>query len=225
MKEKLKIWHISDTHAQHNLLEIPKNIDMVIHSGDSTNYHDIVRNQPEFDLFIEWFANLPIKHKILIAGNHDAWALKQYNKNKIKNLGIIYLEHEFEFIEGKLIFGSPYTPTFGNWHFMKDRSKLHQYWEELSTGIDILVTHGPPKFILDLSYNKNHQLEYCGDNSLFKKVMEIKPKYHLFGHIHNSEDCFNEGVRKFKDITFINSSVVTDGKFGKLSSNGNIFEI
>lgn len=223
--KKLKIWHISDTHAQHNLLEIPVNIDMVIHSGDSTNYYNIIRNQQEFDVFVHWFANLPIKHKVLIAGNHDAWALKQYNKDKLKDLGIIYLEHEYCEIENKLIFGSPYTPTFGQWYFMKDRSKLFHYWEVLIPNIDILVTHGPPKFILDLSYNKNHQLEYCGDNSLFKKVMEIKPKYHLFGHIHNSEDCFNEGIRRFKDVIFINSSLVTDGKFGKLSSNGNIIEL
>jgi Icc-related predicted phosphoesterase len=223
--KKLKIWHISDTHAHHDLLEIPKDIDIVIHSGDSTNYPDIVRNQPEFDLFIHWFAHLPIKHKILIAGNHDAWALKLYNKDKLKDLGIIYLEHEYCDIQGQLIFGSPYTPTFGNWHFMKDRGKLHQYWEALTSDIDILVTHGPPKFILDLSHNQNHELEYCGDNALFKKVLEIKPQFHLFGHIHNSKDCYNEGIRKFRDITFINSSVVTDGKFGKLSSNGNIFKI
>ena len=221
----MNIWHISDTHSYHNLLRIPSDIDMVIHSGDSTNYFDYFRNQPEFEKFIEWFSQLPIKYKVLIAGNHDAWAMKKYNVDKVKKLGIIYLEHEFGYIEGKLIFGSPYTPTFENWHFMKDRSKLHRYWEELSTGIDILVTHGPPKFMLDLSYSQNHQPEYCGDNALFKKVLEIEPQFHLFGHIHNSEDCYNEGIRKFRDITFINSSVVTDGKFGELSSNGNIFKI
>jgi Icc-related predicted phosphoesterase len=221
----MKIWHISDTHNCHHLLEIPKDIDLVIHSGDSTNYFDYFHNQPEFERFIEWYSKLPIKHKVLIAGNHDAWAMKKYNKDKVKSLGIIYLEHEFELIENKLMFGSPYTPTFGNWYFMKDRSKLHQYWEELCENIDILITHGPPKFILDLSHNKNHELEYCGDNTLFKKVLEVEPKYHLFGHIHNSEDCYNEGIRKFRNTTFINSSVVTDGKFGKLSSNGNIFEI
>jgi len=139
MKEKLKIWNISDTHAHHNLLEIPENIDMVIHSGDSTNYFDIVRNQPEFDLFIHWFAHLPVKYKILIAGNHDAWAMKKYNVDKVKDLGIIYLEHEYVEIENNLIFGSPYTPTFGNWHFMKDRGKLGKTWEILYEGIDILV--------------------------------------------------------------------------------------
>jgi len=225
MKEKLKIWHISDTHAHHHLLEIPENIDMVIHSGDSTNYFDYFHNQPEFERFIEWFSQLPIKHKILIAGNHDAWAMKKYNIDKVKSLEIIYLEHEYCDIQGQLIFGSPYTPTFGNWYFMKDRNKLHKYWEVLDTGIDILITHGPPKFILDLSHNINHELEYCGDLSLFKKVIEVEPQYHLFGHIHNSENCYNEGIRKYGNTTFINSSVVTDNKFGKLTSQGNIIEL
>ena len=36
-KTNMKIWHISDTHTFHGLLDIPENIDMVIHSGDATN--------------------------------------------------------------------------------------------------------------------------------------------------------------------------------------------
>lgn len=221
----MNIWHISDTHNHHHLLDIPSNINLVIHSGDSTNSYNHLYNNSEFKRFIDWFIELPIKYKILIAGNHDEWAMKKYNVDKIKELGIIYLEHEYVEIENRLIFGSPYTPTFNQWYFMKERSKLHQCWEVLNSDIDILVTHGPPKFILDLSHNQNHQLEYCGDLALFKKVMEIKPQFHLFGHIHNSKDCYNEGIRKFRDITFINSSVVTDNKFGKLSSNGNIIKL
>ena len=41
----MKILHISDTHGFHNLLTIPKDIDMVIHSGDSTNYKDLYKNE------------------------------------------------------------------------------------------------------------------------------------------------------------------------------------
>ena len=66
----MKTWMISDTHAQHQSLIVPTNIECVIHAGDSTNYYDIYRNQPEFKDFLDWFAKLPIKHKVLIAGNH-----------------------------------------------------------------------------------------------------------------------------------------------------------
>ena len=43
----------------------------------------------------------------------------------------------------------------------------------------------------------------------------------------DSEDIINAGTMKLSisDTIYSNGSVVTDGKFGKLSSNGNIFEI
>ena len=46
MKKK-RIWHISDTHSYHDLLEIPKDIDIVIHSGDCSNVRDPYNNEPE----------------------------------------------------------------------------------------------------------------------------------------------------------------------------------
>lgn len=158
----------------------------------------------------------------------DAWATKKYNKDKVKDLGIHYLEHEYLELNGKLIFGSPYTPIFGNWYFMVNRSKLFNYWEVLKENIDVLITHCPPKGILDLSHNKNHELEYCGDKSLFNIILKTTPKFHVFGHIHDSENCYNSGHTKLSNYptTFINASCVTDGKFDKgCSSNGQIFEI
>lgn len=205
---------ISDTHGMHNHLKLDlENVDCIIHSGDSTNYYDLYRNEREFDEFILWYANLPVKHKILIAGNHDGWSMKNYNLEKVKSLGITYLEHEYHEIDGVLFFGSPYTPTFGQWYHMKDRSKLNQYWEVLNEGIDVLITHGPPKGILDLSENPDRELEMCGDKSLLRRVLKTKPKYHVFGHLHNNKECINQGIRVFENTTFINASCVTDGRF------------
>ena len=220
------IKHISDTHGLHRDLRLEEGITTIIHSGDSTNSKDPIKNQQEFESFLLWYANIYVKNKVLIAGNHDWWAMKKYNIDKVKDHGIIYLEHEEELVDGKLIFGSPYVPTFGDWFFMKDRGKLGKTWEILYEGIDILVTHGHPKFILDLSHDKNHTLEYCGDGALFKKVMKIQPKYHLFGHIHNSEGCYNQGFRQLNNITFSNATCVTDGRFDLgLTSQGNILPV
>ena len=81
--------------------------------------------------------------------------------------------------------------------------------------------------MLDLSYDRDGLMEYCGDKSLMNKVKEIEPKLMLFGHIHNCDDIINAGTRTIPglDTIFSNGSVVTDRKFGKLSSNGNIFKI
>ena len=225
----MKIWHISDTHGYHDLLKLPAGIDMVIHSGDCSNPRDPYNNEPEVREFIHWYKELPIKHKIYVAGNHDTSIEKGLvTKKDFEDYNIHYLEDDLITIEGLLIYGNPYTPQFGNWAFMKDRVKLDRYWTKAMPGyVDILVTHGPPKGILDKSYSREDVLEMCGDKSLLNKVLEVEPKYHLFGHIHNCQNIINAGIQKLSvcDTWFSNGSVVTDGKFGMLSSNGNIFEI
>ena len=217
------------THGYHNLLEIPENIDIVIHSGDFSNNYNVYFNEDETIDFLDWYGKVPIKHKILIAGNHDAFAYK----NKVdfdflcKSRGITYLENESCTIEGINIYGSPYVPTFGNWYFMKSRDKLHKVWQTIPLDTDILIVHGPPKGILDLSYNSQGKLEFCGCKSLKNRIVnELNLKYCLSGHIHNNDDIINAGIMKLSNCNtiFSNGSVVTDGKFGKLSSNGNILE-
>ena len=225
----MKIWHISDTHTYHDLLKIPDGIDMVIHSGDCSNPRDPYNNEPEVRQFLDWYKSLPIEHKIYVAGNHDTSIEKGLVQPiEFAEAGILYLEDDLVDIEGVLIYGNPYTPNFGNWAFMKDRVKLDRYWPQaIPSYVDIVVTHGPPKGILDKSYSRDRVFEMCGDKSLLNRILEIQPAYHLFGHIHNHQDIINAGMQKLSkyDTWFSNGSVVTDGKFGFLSSNGNIFEI
>jgi predicted phosphodiesterase len=61
----MKIWHISDTHTYHNLLNVPSGIDMFIHSGDCSNPRDPYNNEPEVRNFIHWFKSLPIKKPLI----------------------------------------------------------------------------------------------------------------------------------------------------------------
>lgn len=224
----MKIWHISDTHTYHKLLTIPENIDIVIFSGDCSNPRDPYNNEPEVRSFIHWFKELPIKHKIFVAGNHDSSIEKGLiTKLDFSGYNIHYLENDYINIDGFKIFGSPITPTFGNWSFMKARHKLDKLWSKIDDDTDILIVHGPPKGILDSSYSPIGTLEFCGCKSLRNHIVNrIKPKLVCFGHIHNNEDIINAGTMKLSvlDTVFSNGSVVTDRKFGKLSSNGNILE-
>jgi Icc-related predicted phosphoesterase len=227
---KTRIYHISDTHGYHSLLNIPENIDIIIHSGDFSNFYDVYKNEPESLNFLHWYGNLPIKYKILIAGNHDAYPfhMKTEFKKWCNHYNIIYLENEGIEIEGIKFWGSPNTPNFGNWYFMKDRGKMDKHWSHVPEDIDVFICHGPCKGILDLSYNRNGELEYCGDKALKNHILNrIKPKLFLSGHIHNCDDIINAGIQKLSayDTIFSNGSVVTDRKFGTLSSNGNVLEI
>lgn len=224
----MKTFLISDTHNYHRQVIIPEGTECIIHSGDSTNWYDWVRNQPEFEDFLDWFTNIDVKYKILIPGNHDAWATKTYNVDKVKERGIIFNEHGYELVNDRLMFLSAYTPTFGNWHFMKDRQKLSRYWEELIEGIDVLITHGPPRSIMDLSYDRMGKLEFCGDGALYKKILKINPKIHTFGHLHSNSDIINYGSRTIAnvDTIFYNSSMVEDNNFeAGIINKGHIINI
>ena len=225
----MKIWHISDTHTYHGLLKVPEGIDMVIHSGDATNPRDPYASEQEMLNFISWFGSLPIKHKVFVAGNHDLCIERNLvTKIDFMKNGIVYLENDYTEVEGLKIWGSPFTPTFGEgWAFNKRRDKLHDVWKQIPDDTDIVVVHGPPKGILDLAYHQLNCLEFCGDEALRKRMYLLNPKLCLFGHIHNGEDIINAGTMKLSigDTIYSNGSVVTDGKFGKLSSHGNKFEI
>jgi len=226
----MRLLHIGDSHGYHRLLTIPKDIDIIVHSGDFSNYHDVYKNEPEAKDFIQWFGNLDVEYKILIAGNHDSLAFHWNTqfRNLCTAFGIIYLENEECYIEGIKFWGSPNTPTFGDWYFMKSRDKMDKHWSNVPDDIDVFICHGPCKGILDLSYGRDNNIEFCGDRALRNHILNrIKPKLFLSGHIHNCGDIINQGTLQLSGYPtiFSNGSVVTDGKFGILSSQGNIFEI
>jgi len=227
-KSKLRIFHFGDTHSYHDLLKVPKAIDIMIFSGDCSNVKDPYNNESEVRAFIDWYASQKSTYKIFVAGNHDTSIEKNLVKARdFKDNGVIYLENDFIIIEDLKIWGSPFSPIFGDWSFMRSRDKMDKLWKHIPQDTDILVTHSPPKTVLDLSYTREGKLEFCGCSNLMKHIERVKPKLHCFGHIHNFKDIKNAGTTKVAnlDTIFSNGSVVTDAKFGILTAQGNTFEI
>lgn len=227
----MKIFHCSDTHGWHDNLILPENIDILIHSGDSCNSRNPIDNATEFFDFIRWLTKIrsKFKHVILTFGNHETWPEKNEKKARklIKDAGAILLINESVCIDGIKIWGSPVTPAFHDWAYNRDRSKIAKLWATIPEDTEILITHGPPKGILDLSENKDHELEQCGDKALATRIKGLKSlKYWLGGHIHDdTKSCKNQGVLIRESVVYSNASCVTDGKFKKgLSSHGNLLE-
>jgi len=225
----MKIFHFSDSHTYEHLLNIPQeHLDMIIFSGDESNVRNPYLNEPEATAFFKWFSSLTCKHKIFVAGNHSSAIEKGLiTKREIEAMGIIYLENDWVEIEGLKIWGSPYSPTYGDWVFMRARHKMQELWNHIPDDTDIVITHSPPKGVLDHTYNRQGELESVGCKSLLNRIFQIQPKLHLFGHVHSFQDIKNAGTMKLANCKtlFSNGSIVTDNKFGVLTSHGNIIEI
>jgi len=230
----MTILHLSDTHSFHHLLPSKRfdRVDVVVHSGDCSNHYNPYLNEKEVRDFIQWYRDVPVKHKIYVAGNHDTSIEKRLvSPDEFRQAGIIYLENDSVTIDGIKFWGSPHTPTFGTWAFMKARDTINRVWESIPEDTDVLITHGPPKGIRDLSYDRNGNLEMCGCSALMKKCWKIKDQLKLvcFGHIHNMSGIeTNQGVSMYSNTqtVFSNGACVYDGKFDYgLTSHGNIIHL
>ena len=196
----MKILFISDTHGQHRKLKDLPDADVIIHGGDVSK----MGRDYEVEDFMGWFSELKYRYKIFIAGNHDFFFEGETPKSikRFLNTNTFYLHNTSVEIEGLKIWGSPYTPTFFNWAFNLDRgTEIENVWKNIPLDTDILVTHGPPFGILDKT-NSNLNV---GCEELLLRVKKIKPKYHLFGHIHEAHGIFNTD----KTI-FLNGSLLND---------------
>jgi len=205
---KTKITYISDTHTKHHkCTDDLLGGDILIHAGDIMNSGYSVNDIYQF---CDWFSGFDnYKHKIFIAGNHD-----RYFENDPEEVAeilaeypnITYLQDSSVVINGLTIYGSPWQPEFCNWAFNLPRGgkELESKWAAIPENTDILVTHGPPQGILDISgapYNEPN----LGCPLLRVKVDLIKPKMHVFGHIHGSAgDTVNNGTH------FFNASILDE---------------
>ena len=224
----MRIFHFSDSHGYHDLLDIPSDVDAVICSGDCSNVRSPYENEHEVRGFVEWFSKIKVGYKIYVAGNHDTSIEKRLiTRDYFATNGIIYLENESIEIDGIKFYGTPYTPYFQDWAFMKKRNKMQQVWDSVPNNTNVLIAHCAPKGMLDLrpSTQKKNQFELVGCESMRDMIYEKRIKYILFGHIHDNDICKNSGIYKCDGKTYSNGSIVKDREFGKLSSQGNIIDV
>lgn len=228
----MKILAISDTHCNHKKIKLPsEHIDVMIHCGDISNSSDSNINRIEVLDFLDWYNNInAIQYKILIAGNHDV--ILERKKDFIKNNNfnnIIYLQDSEIIIDNIKFYGSPYTSTYGkSWAFMKKTNQLEKIWKKIPDNIDILITHGPPKGILDLSIDKQDNIKQVGCPHLLNRIINLNLSTHCFGHIHTNYryKLFNNGIIKYpdKNISFINAAC-TSFPNKEITNNGIIYQI
>jgi len=196
----LRIVAISDTHGQHQDLRLHKG-DLLIHAGDISG----LGRPGEVKSFLDWFAAQDFTYKIFIAGNHDFFfetAVKEAVE-KIIPPGVDYLYDSSVEIGDLKIWGSPITPWFHDWAFNRTRGRnIRKHWEHIPSDVDVLITHGPPLGILDETMHG----ECVGCEDLLEKINTVKPKYHIFGHIHEGYGSISKN-----GTHFINASILDVG--------------
>ena len=214
----MKIVFISDTHTLHrdprlnSILSdiLDENSEAVlVHCGDVSSRGRV----NEITGFLDWFDGLDFKYKIFIAGNHDFLfeddpeTISDLLSTKYKSL--IYLNDSGIEINGIKFWGSPVTPRFFDWAFNRD-SDIQHHWAMIPYDTNVLITHGPPYGILDITKRDRKPV---GCHYLRKRLFDLKDlKIHAFGHIHeafghqvgDTDDDFSE--ESFNQIHFVNAS-------------------
>ena len=188
----MRILHLSDTHGKHRELADMPPADVLVHSGDFT----LAGGDGEALDFLEWLCDLPYKHKIFIAGNHDDCMLDATLEGLPDE--VHYLCDSGITIDGVSFYGAPMFVTLAG----EDLREIEHY-EQIPDNADILITHRPPLGILD---SIDGQLHY-GSSILLDKVYRIKPKMHLYGHVHAAY-----GTKEWRGTVFSNAGV-TDWKY------------
>lgn len=184
----IRVVCISDTHCLKKS-DIPDG-DLLIHAGDLAN----LGNPQELQAQIDWLDSLPHVHKIAIAGNHDRYfdprsrrSLHLADQNELLNWrGIWYLQHssvDLIFDNGRhvKVYGAPQTPADGTDDFAFRYRRGFDAWSDtVPRDVDILVTHTPPKYHLDLP-------AALGCEHLLHEVWKTRPLLHVFGHVHSGK--------------------------------------
>ena len=192
----MKIAAFSDCHWNYKKIKDFPQADICIFAGDycGSGYYA----NETFD-FLKWFKYIPYKTKIAIPGNHDR--LCEIDMDACKKLfqqadAHLLVDEQIN-IQGLSIYGSPWSPFFNNWAYMLPEEQLKWKFKHIPAKLDILVTHTPPKGICDP--------DGYGSEALRKRLNDINPKLHIFGHNHGGY-----GYKETINTKFYNVSVCSD---------------
>jgi Icc-related predicted phosphoesterase len=152
----------------------------------------------------EHVARLGYERVVAIAGNHD-WVFERIPDVARELRAITYLRDGGVTIGGLRFWGSPWTPEFFSWAFMLPQrsDELAEVWAQIPQGTDVLVTHGPPFGILDRPYGRGRN---AGCPLLLERVLEVKPRVHIFGHIHAGHGVESRGPTRFANVALCNET-------------------
>jgi Icc-related predicted phosphoesterase len=207
--------HIVATSDLHGTLpEIPP-CDLLLIAGDVTPVWNHERNFQALWLrreFSNWLNSVPADEIVGVGGNHDFELAESPFLSY--DLPWTYLDNEAVTVSGLKIWGSPLSPTFGNWAFMRDDRGLAEEWAKIPEDVDILMVHGPPFGHRDVTTFYTKYTKHVGSMSLANRLYyEDFPNLRLIicGHIH--EGYGQETVELGDNCFTVANVALSDAKY------------
>jgi predicted phosphohydrolase len=220
----MKIAATSDLHGLLPNIRDDQGLDVLIIAGDiAPAIRQSLKQEKEWykRKFYPWLDSLPIKYKIFIAGNHDRyWEHKtQQDIQALCPPNTYYLFDSGIVINGISFYGTPWQPVFLDWAFNRSSLFQEQKFALIPSGVDILITHCPPygfgkTDIVQQAFQYNRDLihEHLGSMPLRNAILDKKPRYNIFGHIHSGDHTpYNhKHLSDNLDIQLINVSYIDE---------------
>jgi predicted phosphohydrolase len=198
----LTIVLLSDTHKLHREIDVPDG-DLLIHPGDFTMMSRSAKALLDFN---DWLHDLPHRFKLICPGNHEFVLEDPSRRSLISNATLLI--NEGTVVLGLKIWGSPTTPLHGGAFGLCSQADRVKLYSEIPADTDILITHGPPFGILDQAPGSE---DHAGCRQLLEAVLRLKPRLHVFGHVHAGY-----GTLDTPDTLFVNAALL--GPDGDLSN-------
>ncbi|KAL3908512.1 MAG: hypothetical protein SGILL_008454 [Bacillariaceae sp.] len=208
----------SDTHGLHRKVHLPRG-DILIHAGDFSKTGEV----KTIEDLSEYFAESGFQKIVVIAGNHDMTLDREYYQRRgdkihrnpmncdqaqaaIERNATYLNDSSWTSDDGLTFYGSPYSPYFFGWAFNLHRGEpIKECWDKIPSHeewpVDILMTHGPPLGRGDLTAERRR----AGCYDLLKAVQQrVKPRVHIFGHIHEGYGTSFDGHTLYINASSLN---------------------
>lgn len=169
--------------------------------------------------FASWTTNF--KGDIVMTwGNHDfvgekPWLVKDFMAATAGN--VYLLNDSAAVVRGLRIWGTPWVPALPYWAFFSRKEGLEARASLIPLDLDVLMTHGPPRFAGDYipggtekqisKYGNLHGMN-VGDPSLNAAILRVKPRVTICGHIHEARGHYDVRGNPVVNVAAVDAAYV-----------------